>query len=199
MNRKRILFIRNTASPQNTLLLGLLLLILSFFIMPEAIKQIQQYPQDANLIDLQLWYSPTQVTQMLQGLGENGRKLYLAVELTADLFFWLVAGGFLCSFLLTTARRLNPQPIKTTYLLALPALVIVFNLLENSGIAWMVVQYPAKFHFLALASAFSTFSRWLCLAICLGFSGYFSFLLLQHKIIKLLPQIKNFLSNWISF
>ena len=172
MNRKKQLIIKKTATLKNTLLLGLLFLIMAFFIMPEASKQIKQYAPQTDLIDDLFYYFPDQVFNLVEAYGEKGRKLYIVVELTADLVFSIFIAAFFSSLLVWSASRCRDNSIAIKYLLLLPFLSMLANWLENGGIIWMLSRYPEKYFFLALITSFFTFSKWMLTIICLCIAGW---------------------------
>ena len=167
MNRKNLLAIKKTATLKNTILFGLLLLVMGFFIMPEATSQIKQYAHETDIIDGLFYYSPEQLYDMIAAYGKKGRQLYIAVELTADLVFSIVIAAFFSSLLIWSGAKSGNKVIKINYLFFLPALSMISNWLENGGIVWMLARYPEKYFYLALATSFFTFSKWILLLLCL--------------------------------
>ena len=172
MTRKNKLLLKRTATLKNTFLLALLLMILGFFIMPDANSQIRQYAPDIPIIDALFFYFPEQLYRMISEYGAKGRSLYIAVELTVDLFFFIVIAAFLCFFLIWSSSKINAKTLKIEFLVFLPLLSIVANCLENGGIVWMLIFYPEKFFYLALLTSLFTFSKWILIISCLGIAGW---------------------------
>ena len=167
MNRKRQLIIKKIATPQNTLLLGLLFLIMVLFIMPEATKQIKLCSFNTGLIDGIFYHTPEQVYNKIFAYGEKGRKLYVAVELTADLFLYIVIAAFLSSVLILMATKSHNKAIQFKYLFWLPASAMIANFLENGMIILMLVIFPKKYFFIAIFTSIFAFFKWFLIILCL--------------------------------
>ena len=135
--------------------------------MPEAKKQIKQYADETDLIDGLFCYSPVQVYEMIAAYGEKGRNLYIVVELTADLFFYIVIATFLSSLLIWSSIKSKNKSISMRQLLLLPFLSFTANCLENGGIIWMLYNYPEKYFYLALGTSLMTFLKWILLTLCI--------------------------------
>ncbi len=168
MTRKQKLILRKTASLKNTSLLGILFLIMSCFIIPDANKQIQQYAPETGLIDFLIYYSPDQLYQMISAYGKQGRQLYIVVELSADFIFSIVIAAFFSSFLIWSDSKLKTHFIKIEYYLLFPIIFMLANFLENLGIIWFLSNYPTKSFFLASVTSIFTFSKWISILLCLG-------------------------------
>jgi hypothetical protein len=172
MTRKNKLLLKRTATLKNTSLLAVLVMIMMFFIMPDANTQIRQYAPNTSIIDTLFFYFPDQLYRMISEYGSKGRSLYIAVELTVDLFFFIVIAAFLCFFLIWSSSKNYAKTLKIEFLVFLPLLLIVANCLENGGIVWMLIFYPKKFFYLALLTSFFTFLKWILIISCLGIAGW---------------------------
>lgn len=168
MNRKQKHLLRNTASLKNTTLLALLFLIMCCFIIPDANKQIKQYAPDTGLIDFLIYYSPDQLYQMIAAYGKQGRQLYIAVEFSVDFIFSIVLAAFFSSFLIWSDSKLKTHFIKFDYFLILPIISVLANCLENMGIIWLLFNFPTKYFYLAFATSFFTFLKWISIISCMG-------------------------------
>ena len=172
MDQKKRLIIKKTATGKNTLLLGFLLLILAFFIMPEARQQIGLYAHGTGMIDSELYFSPDQAYQMIEAYSEKGRQLYIAVELTADLFYTIVTALFLCSLLIWSSSIAKNGSIKLIFLIWLPSLLLLVNCLENAAIIWMLSGFPEKYFYLALLTSFFSIAKLILILSCLCIAGW---------------------------
>ena len=168
MNRKQKILLRSTASLKNTTLLAILFLIMCCFIIPDANRQIELYAPGTGLIDFLIYYSPDQLYQMIAAYGKQGRQLYIAVEFSADFIFSIVIAAFFCSFLIWSDSKLKIHSIKFDYFLILPIISVVANCLENMGIIWLLFSFPTKYFYLAFATSFFTFLKWLSIISCIG-------------------------------
>ncbi len=88
--------------------------------------------------------SPDQIYDRICAYGDKGRALYIIVEFTADFFFWIVIALFLCSLMVWSTFNSKSQIVSFNYLVWLPALLLLTNCIENTGIILMLLSYPEK-------------------------------------------------------
>jgi len=179
-------------------LLGLLYGIMAFFIIPNAKKQIKQYAHETELIDGLFFSSPDQIYEMITSYGEKGRKLYIAVEATADLVYSIVIAAFFSFFLVWSTSGSNNKKIKIKHLLLLTFLIIITNCLENGCIIWMLFHFPERFFYLAIITSFLTFIKGLAIISCLSIATWNLFRMSLIKFGSLQkPKLKKSLSEEI--
>lgn len=169
MIRKKQHFLKNIVTLKNTLMIGLLYLIMALFIVPESGKQLSQYADGVQMLDQLYFYSPAQLYELIAAYGEKGRQLYIAVELSADLVFAIVTGIFIGFLLLWSNAKLEAGMLKKNHLIRLPLIYILLNFFENLGIIGNLIIFPISSYYLALATCFFTVCKWLSLLLCLGF------------------------------
>ena len=167
MNRTVVTLIKETATLKNIVLLGLLFLLMAFFILPEATKQIKQYAGETNLIDGKFHFSSAQMYDLLSNYGEKCRYLYLVVELTAGLFFSIVTTAFLGLLLIWSAFRSRNRAVKIKYLLWIPGLLLIVSILKNTTLAWLLYNYPEQYPLLALSISLISLCKWILTICCL--------------------------------
>ncbi|HEV8239487.1 MAG TPA: hypothetical protein VGS57_08980 [Thermoanaerobaculia bacterium] len=90
-----------------------------------------------KLLDGRLWYTASDAASLFDQLGARGRRLYAWTAVTLDLFFPL-AYGLLFALLLV---RLWPPG--QAWLLLLPILTVLADILENLTIATMIWTWRA--------------------------------------------------------
>lgn len=168
MDLKRQQFIRKTANLKNTLFLGFLLLVMSVFIMPEAAKEIERCAHGTVMLDGVFYYSPKKIHNIIGAYGEKGRKLYIAVELSADFIYGVIIALFLCFLIVWSASISKNRIIRFRYFIWLPSLYLLANCMENSGVIFMLYNYPKAYYLLALATLFFSFSKLILMLACLG-------------------------------
>lgn len=95
-------------------------------------------------LDLMFFFTPQQAFEMIEKYGEQGRALYLRIELTADIVYPIVYTlffGLLISWLFQ--RGFKPQsPMQKWNIM--PVGAWFFDMLENLGIVSMLSIYPAQ-------------------------------------------------------
>jgi hypothetical protein len=167
MELKRQQFISKTANLKNTMFLGFLLLVMSVFIMPEAAKEIERCAHGTFMLDGIFYYSPDKIHSIIGAYGEKGRKLYIAVELSADFIYGIIIALFLCFLIIWSASISKNRIVRFRYFIWLPFLYLLANCMENSGIIFMLCNYPKPLYLLALATLFFSFAKFILLLACL--------------------------------
>ncbi len=143
------------AQVRNILFLLLLLLLMNLFVFPYYTEQI--VPDNGpSILDLRFGFSAEEAYGTLEAFGEQGRAIYRKMLLVADTIYPLVYGlllMLLASFFLK--RTIKPgNEFRVVNLLAVDA--VIFDFLENAGIAYMIGQFPLRADFVAgLASVFN--------------------------------------------
>ena len=165
-------FVEKTATFKNTLLLGTLCAVMECFIMPEAVREISLGRNETNLIDNTFFITPTKMYQMIGDYGEIGRKLYLAVELTADLFYSIVLTLFLGSLLIFSFKLSKSSFLHFKQVIWLSLAVLLANWMENGSIVWMLAHYPDQYFYLSLATLCFTILKWSLTFACLSISTW---------------------------
>jgi hypothetical protein len=94
---------------------------------------------EAHLLDVRMGYSPAQAVELLGALGPQGRGLYGLTEVTLDLVFPFLYGGMIASLLVNLVRG-----ARVKYLLLLPLLTGLFDLLENATIAYLAWTFDGR-------------------------------------------------------
>jgi len=102
-----------------------------------------------ELLDGRRWYTPVQAAQLFDELGE-GRALYAITELTVDVIYPL-AYGLLFGILLV--RTWGPRYI---WMLAFPLFTVVFDLLENILISYLIFSFAGDPSWVSWAAAVCT-------------------------------------------
>lgn len=143
------------ASLRNILFLLLLAVLMSLLVFPYYTDRIVPEHGPA-VLDMRFGFSAEQAYDTLEAFGEEGRAYYLEMLLVADTLYPLIYGLFLiflASFFLK--RILKPgNQFRIVNLLAIDA--VLFDFLENAGIAYLISQFPLRSDFVAgLASAFN--------------------------------------------
>lgn len=95
-------------------------------------------------LDLMFFFTPQQAFEMIEKYGEQGRAIYLRIELTADVVYPIIYTlffGLLISWLFQ--RGFKPEsPMQKWNMM--PVGAWFFDMLENLGIISMLSMYPAQ-------------------------------------------------------
>jgi hypothetical protein len=109
-------------------------------------------------IDLAFHYSVDQVYEWIELYGEEGRRRYMIGELTVDFIYPLVYTALFCG-LIGFFTQVKDKG-RYSNLAALPMVIWLFDMLENTGIVTMLYRYPEKLHLVASVTAWFTSIKW---------------------------------------
>ncbi len=108
-------------------------------------------------LDLMFHYSPDQAYNLIESYGPIIRHSYAINALTLDVIYPLTYSLMLAvwlSMLLKGQSRLN------CVILTLPFFILLFDLLENSGIVVMLANYPQRLDSIARLTSMATSIKW---------------------------------------
>ncbi len=152
------------ASWRNILILWAALVAFSLVIIRPAYGRIETFSGDVGALDSLIVYRPEKAYDMIGAYGEQGRRYYATIALTLDTLFPLLLA---LTFGLTLARVYRQAFSRAGVLhraLFVPVGAMVADLLENAGIATMLLSYPKRLLVVALlTSSFSTV-KWTAIA-----------------------------------
>lgn len=154
------------ATFDNVILIGVLWFAMSFFIMPEATRQNNLYLGGERISRSLFKHTPQDFHETIGLYGENGRKHYLAIELTADLFHDFVSSLFLCLLLIWTTKVSKNKSIKLRHLLWLFLMTLLTYFIENASIVWVLISYPQKILVASYSASFSSIINILLILFC---------------------------------
>jgi hypothetical protein len=110
--------------------------------------------EQIRTFDARAWYTPVEARDLLEMMGARGRRIYAVTQITLDFIFPFVYGGLLSLSLV----KLYPGSY-TKYLLLLPALAVMSDLLENVTTAYLAWSYHNQTSNVAWAAAIFTASK----------------------------------------
>lgn len=149
------------ATRRNILLLLAVFVIVNAGLLPVLGARIEALSGGVGPLDLRLAYSPAEAYTALAAYGDEGRQLYLLIELTLDLIYPLVYGLF---FALTIVYCLRPVLAKTHILqraALLPLVAMLADWGENAGLALLLLNYPNRMDGLAAFTSTVTTIKWI--------------------------------------
>ncbi|HYG79572.1 MAG TPA: hypothetical protein VD861_04250 [Pyrinomonadaceae bacterium] len=107
-------------------------------------------------------YSPEEARKFFQDIGEDGRKLYAATELTMDIAFPLVYGSLFSALVILLYGQQRAR-----YLVLAPLLAAAFDLAENVTLAIMASTFKGQASGLARLAVVFTLAKCALLGISL--------------------------------
>jgi len=145
------------ATGKRILILLALLVAYSMGVMHPAYRRIATLTGGAGVIDFLIVYPPEQVYDLIAAYGAQGRQFYAIVTLTLDTMFPIALASMFGLVLTYLFRRAFSREGVLRRALPVPVAGMCADLLENIGIATMLLTYPQKLPTVALlTSAFST-------------------------------------------
>ena len=145
------------ATGPRTLLLLAIFVVYNVAVMAPAYRRIETLSDGVGALDFLIIYSPEKAYDMIAAYGQQGRAYYAAIALTLDTVFpVLLALVFSLGLSYVFHRTYARKGVLQRAVLVPPA-AMVADLLENIGIATMLLTYPQRLPAVVLlASAFST-------------------------------------------
>lgn len=108
-------------------------------------------------LDLMFSYSPDQAYQKIESYGPQVRHSYAISALTLDVAYPLT---YSLMFSVWLSLLLKPAGRVAYGICMLPFAVLLFDLLENSGIVIMLLMFPERLDLLARATSLATSLKW---------------------------------------
>lgn len=119
--------------------------LMAGYIMPAAAAIMALAANNSVLpLDMMFFYTPERAFEMIEKYSEQGRSIYLRIELTADLIYPIIYTlffGLLISWLFQ--RGFSPESRMQKWN-AMPVGAWFFDLLENIGIVSMLTMHPSQ-------------------------------------------------------
>jgi hypothetical protein len=133
-------------------------LIFPLFLLPNIINAGSVGP-----LDLLIWYNQDTLYQMLTSYGETIRARYIIGLFTVDLAYPIFYGTLLTMILALIIKNFSiPFPKKIIFI---PYVVVLFDLIENSMLIFLLSTYPTKNSLIADTAGFVTATKWSGFAI----------------------------------
>jgi hypothetical protein len=173
---------------KNILALFALQMLFNLVIMPSASSS---GTHDLPVLDLQFFYTPQRAYEIISAYTPELRQAVAMTRLTLDIIYPIVYGLMLCLLLVVTfrrafndsarratARRSSPTNSETAssqkdaprgfihdFVIFIPWAGVLFDYLENFGLAIMYLSYPTELFPLAWATAIFTALKWTLIGI----------------------------------
>ena len=159
------------------ILLGLFLLF-TLVIFPLLTSRLTQLSNGVSLIDNEFSYTPEKVYQMVTSYGPEGRPLYIASILTADLVYPIIYGLLLVEAIIYFFRKSFAQDSIFQGGIYIPLAAMVADYLENICLVILLATFPNWQEGLAQAANIFTGLKWglLLISIALTLAGLVAWL-----------------------
>jgi len=181
MKKKFLPFFEKWASWKSVLGFFTLQMLFNLVIMPAFSGN---EAQDLPVLDLQFFYTPQRAYEIIGMYSPQLRHTAAIARLTLDIIYPLTYGMMLALLLVITFRRaFTPNPF-ADWALFLPIGGVLFDYLENFGIATMFFSYPKEYAFLARITGFLTATKWSLIGISFLLALFGGVALLYQRTVK---------------
>lgn len=175
MMKKPCSWIRKISRPAVLLSLIVLYLFIILLLFPAFATEAYASP-----LDLMFHYSPDQAYALIESYGPKVRHSYAISALTLDVIYPLT---YSLLFSVWLSMLLKGQGSFKCAVVMLPFVILLFDLLENSGIVIMLLNYPQRLDIIAQLTSMATSIKWIfavaviLLTLCLSLLRLFQYLL----------------------
>jgi len=118
--------------------------LFTVFVLPNQSASSTTQSAETGSPDLSLYYSSTELYQIAESYGEDGREDYIRVRFTFDLIWPLVYGFFLVATLSWLLKFAFPAESTWQRANLVPVLGVLFDYLENISTSLVMGRYPAQ-------------------------------------------------------
>lgn len=133
-------------------------IIFMVLILPLVASFVDNAIGDFPSPDQSFFYTENDLYQMASDYGESGRETYIRLRFTFDLVFPIAYTFFMLS---TIAFYLKNSANKQgEFLIYIPILAFVFDILENISASAVMALYPTKFPVIASATPIFSLFKW---------------------------------------
>lgn len=168
-------FFYKIASLRNTLLF-LVLFILTINVLFPLLSNMLGMPQENVSPDTAFFYTADQLYQIMDTYDESGLHASAVSHWTADLIFPIVYLFSFATLISFTMQRGFPKSTWLVQMNLVPLGMFIFDLLENTGLTILFIQYPHRLLWPARLTSVISAIKWLLagltiLLILIGLCG----------------------------
>ncbi|GAB3778334.1 hypothetical protein GCM10028818_27100 [Spirosoma horti] len=170
LNTLSTLFYRLSSWKTLVLAIGIFVPFPAYFLKNLEASINAQAGQSIGPIDLLVGYNPARISQMIGEYGPEGRAIYAQGELTLDVAYPFIYTFLFCILLTLLFRHRTYTSFRLVNVL--PVSILIFDLLENSCIVYLLNIYPATSPVTTAFCSLLTNLKWMVTAIVLGLIVY---------------------------
>jgi hypothetical protein len=186
MIKKLLNYLEILTKPLNFgLLLGIYLLIAGL-ILPNVIKNIEELAgHPIEILDLQIFgYSPQRAFEILDNQSKQGREVYMAAELSADIVYPFIYSILFSSILFFFVKKVNLLEKPFGKVIFLPFLTLALDWIENVFIVSILINYDSHPTNLVTIASIFTLLKWSSIGlILLSFLGLLGCLIFKKTVV----------------
>ncbi len=133
------------------------------FVLPAEASRSAQVIGSAPSPDTSFYYSQTELYQMAEAYGPEGRAYYISSRIKFDILWPLVYTFFLINMISWILDKTILEESKLRILNLVPLAVILFDYLENISNMIVMLRYPAPTDIIASLAGIFTSLKWILL------------------------------------
>lgn len=141
-----------------------LMVLFMVIVLPQEADRSSQITGSSRSPDTSLFYTPSELYDIAEEYGEEGRAYYIRSRFSFDIIWPAVYLLFLVSMLSQVYRTLQ-MPRAWKLLNMLPAAAVLLDFLENTTVSLVMFQYPQQMIPAAAAAGVFTFLKWVFIAL----------------------------------
>ena len=131
------------------------------FVLPAQAQRTEATSGGADSPDMSFFYTSTDLYNMAEAYGADGRAAYIRARFTFDLIFPLSYLFFLATSISWVMKRAVPNPDSRWRLLNLfPMFGALFDYLENISTSIVMVNYPQQTFLFDILAPIFTLIKW---------------------------------------
>ena len=135
--------------------------LFNLVVMPSGQKFMGGRAHEVGSIDLTFGASPASLFDQVEAYGPQGRVVYRIFTLTADVAYPINYSLFMGLAITYTFRHIFPEKSWLQKLNLVPFGALLFDVLENIGVASLLTAYPQRFIWLAGYTVIMNFIKWI--------------------------------------
>lgn len=157
--------IRRVSNGWVTLLALVIFVLFTGLVLPGQAAQAKENSAGAATPDLSFMYSTSDLYEMAQSYGADGRGLYVKARFTFDLVWPLVYTLFLVTSISWLFGRALPEKSIWQRANLVPLLAMALDYLENLSTSIVMVRYPARTAVVDVFATIFTPVKWIFVSL----------------------------------
>lgn len=146
----------------------LVVIAVHFLQFPGSVPDFNRASGGGILLDASPAFTPDGIYERLAGYGEEGRRNYSLRNVTIDVLLPLSVLPFLLLLSRRAFARYSPATVMRGFVLSLPVVYVVFDLLENASVLVLLANYPERMNVLAASLPYTTLVKRAASLLALG-------------------------------
>lgn len=146
-----------------SLLAFLIFVGFSIIFLPDQAKKSAVFSEGIGAPDTSLFYTPTDLYNMADTYGVEGRQAYIKARFTFDLVFPFIYTLFLITSLSIILARVFPFHHRYRLLNLVPFIAMIFDFLENISTSLVLARFPQPTIIIDWLAPIFTIIKWISL------------------------------------